>query len=102
MRDLILLSSLILVLLIVYVALKVNIRVRKARTAEIKKLNIAGYVKFLNNFKRGEEAEDRGNKQEAVQWFRRALVCLEEEENPDELVEETIVEVKNKIDDLEK
>ena len=100
-RDLIFMSALVIVLFIAWVALKVNIRVRKARANQIKTTNLVGYVTFVNNFNRGEEAEERGDKPEALRCFRRALACLEEERERDDLVNETIAEVKAKIATLE-
>ena len=102
LRDLIFIVALVVVLFIVWLALKMNIRVRKARASEIKGINLAGYVTFINNFKKGEEAEGRGNRQEAIRCFRRALSSLRSSEDSDELVKETEREVSERIASLER
>jgi len=100
-QDVIFLSALILVLFIIWVALKINIKVRKARAEEIKKINLANYVTFVNNFNKGEEAERRGDRRTALQFFKRALQILEDEEQQDELTRETKKEVLERIAALE-
>ena len=100
-QDVILMGSLVLVLFIIWVGLMVNLYVRKARARQIKKLPLAGYVTFLNNFKEAEAAQERGNIELALAHFRRALQSLETEEKPDELVEETKAEVRERIAALE-
>lgn len=100
-RDVILLSALIVVLFVIWLALKLSIRVRRAHARQIKGLNLASYVTFVNNFNRGEEAEKRGDRQDALRYYRRALLNLEEEENPDKLTLETIAEVQAKIEALQ-
>lgn len=101
LRDVIFLSALIVVLFVAWLALKLNIRVRRKRATEIKHLNLSGYITFVKNFKLGEEAEKAGDSHEALKHFRLALSNLEEEEKPDELTLETIEEVKNRISALE-
>lgn len=100
-RDLVFMVSLVAVLFIVWVALKVSIRVRKARADQIRKTNLAGYVMYVNNFNKGEEAEQRGNKREALRCFKRALASLELEQERDDLLEGAISEVKSRIAALE-
>ncbi len=101
-RDVIFLSALILVLFIIWIALKLNIRVRKSRAEQIKKVNFASYVTFANNFTRGEEAEMRGDREGALRHVRRAMSSLNEEEDPDELTRQAIDDVRKKIATLEK
>ncbi len=100
-QDVIFLSALILVLFIGWLALKLNIRVRKARAKEIKKVNFANYVSFASNFTKAEEAEKSGNHRQALHLFKRALQILEEDENQDEITRETREEVLERITALE-
>jgi hypothetical protein len=101
-QDVIFLSVLIVVLFIGWVALKLNIRVRKARAGEIKRANLAGYVTFASYFNKAEEAEKSGDKLRALELFRRALRILENEEKQDEITIETRKEVSERIALLEK
>lgn len=100
-HDVIFLSALILVLFIIWLALKINIHVRRKRADSIKEGNLANYVTFVNNFKKAEAAEGRGDKAEALRYFRRALEILHEIEEQDEMTQETIEEVQGRIAALE-
>jgi Cdc6-like AAA superfamily ATPase len=93
---------LILVLFIGWLALKINIRVRKAQAKTIKKINLANYVTFASNFTQAEEAERKGDRRKALQLFKRALQILEDDENQDEITLETKKEVVERIAALEK
>lgn len=99
-NDVILLSALIIVLFIIWIALKLNVRVRKQKLEQIKSLNLANYVTFINNYKQGEEAENKGDKTSALRFFQKALLNLEEEQNPDELTRDAIKDIKVRIDSL--
>lgn len=92
---------LVLVLLIIWIALKLNIKVRSQKVQQIKNQNLGNYVTFLNNFNTAEEEEKKGNIKIARIHFQKALRALEEEENPDDLVKETIDEVKGRLAALE-
>ena len=100
-NDVIFMVVLIVVLLIIWIALKLNIKVRSQKLQQIKKQNLGSYVTFLNNFNIAEEEEKKGNIKIARIHFEKALRVLEEEENPDDLVTETIAEVKERIAALE-
>ena len=93
--------TLVLVLFATWLGLKFVIRRRRESAEQIRGLNVAGYVLFLNNFKKAEAAEQRGRKKEAIWLFKRALASLEQMENPDALLLETIVEVRERIARLE-
>lgn len=99
-NDVILLSALILVLVIIWVALKLNVRVRKQKLQQIKSLNLANYITFINNYTQGEEAEKKGDKTSARRHFQKALLNLEEEQNPDTLTKDAIKDIKERIDAL--
>lgn len=101
-KDVIFLSVLIAVLFLFWIALNINIRVRRKRTREIKNVNFSGYIVFVKQFKLAEEAEASGDTKIALEHFNKALASLEEEENPDTLIRETIDEVKTRISALEK
>ena len=100
-QEVVFLSALILVLFIVWLALKLQVRVRRTRAREIRKLNLASYVTFINNYKRGEEAEGRGSPAEALRCYRRALESLREDVVSDDLTRETTSELEDKIAALE-
>jgi len=100
-QDVIFLSALIVVLFIGWLALKLNIRVRKARAKEIKSVNFANYVSFVNNFNKAEEAEKNGDRRQALRLFKRSLQILEDEENQDEITREAREEVLERIATLE-
>jgi len=100
-QDVIFLSALIVVLFIGWLALKLNIRVRKARAKEIKSVNFANYVSFVNNFNKAEEAEKNGDRRQALRLFKRSLQILEDEENQDEITREAREEVLERIAALE-
>lgn len=100
-QDVIFLSALIVVLFIGWLALKLNIRVRKARAKEIKSVNFANYVSFVNNFNKAEEAEKKGDHRQALRLFKRSLQILEDEENQDEITREAREEVLERIAALE-
>ncbi len=100
-QEVVFLSALILVLFIVWLALKLHVRVRRTRAKEIRKLNLASYVTFINNYKRGEEAEERGSLAEALRCYRRALENLKEDVVSDDLTRETSSELEDKIAALE-
>ena len=100
-NDVIFLSIFIVVMTIIWIALNINIRVRKQKAKQIRSLNLANYVTFINNFKLAEEEEQKGNTKIAIMHFRKALENLEQEENPDELVQETIDEIKERLAALE-
>jgi hypothetical protein len=100
-QDVIFITAFIVVLFIIWIALKLNIRVRKARAEHIKQVNLADYVTFVNNFTKAEEAEKKGNRSEALRLFRRALERLEDEKNPDDITLETMEEVRARIAALE-
>lgn len=99
LRDTILLALFVLVMLIIWIALNVNIFVRKRRMKQIKGQNksMGSYVTFVHNFNAGEEEEKKGNNKIALMYFNKALEVLQQEENKDELVLETIQEVEEKI-----
>jgi hypothetical protein len=102
-RDTILLALFVLVMLIIWIALNVNIFVRKKKMKAIRGQNksLGNYVTFVHNFKHGEEEEKKGNTKIALMYYNKALEILENEEEKDELVQETIEEVKEKIASLE-
>lgn len=99
-NDVILLSALIIVLFIIWIALKLNVRVRRQKLEQIKSLNLANYVTFINNYTQGEEAEKKGDKTSARRYFQKALLNLEEEQDPDELTRDAIKDIKERIDAL--
>ena len=67
----------------------------------IKKQNFSTYVNFANNFNKAEEEEKAGNLKIALINYKKALENLEAEEKQDELIQETMEEVKAKIAELE-
>lgn len=100
-NDVVFLVILIVVLAIIWIALNINIYLRRKRARQIRSLNLAHYVTFVNNFKLAEEEEKKGNIKLAIIHFRKALENLEREENPDEIVLETIDEIKQRLAALE-
>ena len=100
-RDVIILSAVIIVLFIIWLALKINIHVRRKRAGALKEVNLANYVTFINNFNKAEEAERRSDQATALQHYRRALEILHEIEEQDELTQDTIKEVEGRIAVLE-
>jgi hypothetical protein len=89
------------VLTIIWIALNVNIYIRKQKVKQIKSVKLANYVKYVNNFNTAEEEEKKGNKKIAIVQYRKALENLLEEENPDDIVQEAIAEIKERLSALE-
>lgn len=95
-------GTLVAVLFAMWLGLKFVIHRRKESAEQVRQVNVAGYVTFLNNFKKGEEAEEKGRKREALFCFQRALASLEEMGTPDQLLQETMDEVRGRIARLER
>ena len=100
-NDVIFLISLIVVLTIIWIALNINIRIRKQKVKQIKSIKLANYVKYVNNFNTAEEEEKKGNKKIAIVHYRKALDNLLEEENPDDIVRDAISELEERLSALE-
>lgn len=95
--DVIILGSVVAVLTIIWIGLNINIKIRRNKLKQIKKVDFSSYVTFTKNFKIAEKEESEGNLKIARNYFDKCLKILEEEENPDDLVKETIDEVKQRI-----
>jgi len=98
----------LLIFLAIFIVIGVIVAVlvkllREKKLQDIKNIHkTALYVKFINNFKRAEELEKKGKYSEAVQFYRNALQILTNISDKDELVEENINNIENKIKVLDK
>lgn len=103
LRDTIVLALFVLVMLIIWIALNFNIFVRKRKMKQIRGHNkeLSSYVAFVHNFNQAEAEEEKGNNKIALMYFSKALEILENEPNKDDLVLETIDEVRGRIAKLE-
>lgn len=100
-NDVIFLGGVVVVLTIIWIGLNINIKIRRAKLKEIKKVDFSSYVTFTKNFKYAEVEEEKGNLKVAKLYFEKCLKILKEEENPDDLVKDTIAEVDQRIALLE-
>lgn len=100
-NDVIFWGSIVAVLTIIWIALNINIRIRKQKVDQIKSINLKNYVTFINSYKLAEEEEQKGNVKVALVHYRKALESLEREENPDALIEETTADLRTRIQSLE-
>ena len=97
-NDVIFLGAVVVVLTIIWIGLNINIKIRKQKLKEIRKVDFSSYVTFTKNFKMAEREEEKGNLKIARIYFEKCLKILNEEEKPDDLVKDTIAEVQERID----
>jgi hypothetical protein len=97
-NDVIFLGAVVVVLTIIWIGLNINIKIRRQKLKEIKKVDFSSYVTFTKNFKMAEKEEEKGNLKVARLYFEKCLKILQEEENPDDLIKDTLAEVQERID----
>jgi len=73
---------------------------KKMGIKNIRDNQLKNYVLFIVNYKKGEAAEARGDKEEAKSYYERALSFLLQDRRKDELCEKNISELKRKIAEL--